>query len=128
MIEVQNCWSRQQSIDSIAYELNLSFNKKTVWTQQEKKDIKQMLNDAYSKNGIFRHKMDNEYNIIHVIKEIHTTEAGRHFNIQLFHNPDISIKPRFTPLGTLSSTIHCKVSTDFGKNYISKFSEIVEWI
>ena len=118
-------------VDYFKYELSISFNRKMAWSAQEKKTIVQLLHGAYNINGAFREKMTAEYNIVHVVKEIHTTEAGRHFNIQLCHNPLIAQKPRFmTEPGTISSTIHCRVCKDMetGQLYIAKCSQIVEWL
>jgi len=112
------------------YDLNMSFNRKNTWSTQEKKTIQQLLIAAFEFDGVFRQKMVMEYNIVHIVKEIHTTEAGRHFNIQLFHNPQIIEKPRITPPGSCSSIIHCRVCKDLatGQLYIAKFSQIIEWL
>ena len=110
-------------------ELDISYNRKTVWPAGQKKVILDMLYDAYYKSGMFHSKLNNQYNIVHVIKEIHTTEAGCHFNIQLYYNDGIVTKLRNVESGKLSNTLHCRVCTDTcGNKYISKFSEIVEWL
>lgn len=108
-------------------ELDISFNKKLIWSKDEKRDIMSMLYDAYHRGGMFYWKLNNEYNIIHVVKEVHTTEAGRHFNIVLCNNTSIVTKPR-DPVTTVTTTLHCRVCYDKGMPYISKFSEIVEWL
>jgi hypothetical protein len=122
-------WERAMTPPLYPYELNMSFNRRTVWTLQEKKTIQTLLLDTYADGGLFRERMTHDYNIVHIIKEIHTTEAGRHFNIQLCHNPQIIDKPRHTPPCSISSTIHCRVCAQpCGTLYIAKFSEIVEWL
>jgi hypothetical protein len=113
------------------YELSMSFNRKQTWTQQDKKTIQNLLLQAYEMGGSFHNKMVMEYNIVHVVKEIHTTEAGRHFNIQMCNNPLIIEKPRTGSVpGSVSSTIHCRVckNMETGELYIAKFSQIVDWL
>lgn len=108
--------------------LDISFNKKMTWSREEKKAIQDMLYEAYYKGGEFYWKMNNDYNIVHVVKEIHVTEAGRHFNIVLCHNPSIITKPR-QPEADVTTTLHCRVCFDaHGLSYISKFSQVVEWL
>jgi hypothetical protein len=109
----------------------MSFNRKQTWSVQDKKTIQNLLLQAYELGGSFRQKMTAEYNIVHIVKEIHITEAGRHFNIQLFHNPLIVEKPRTgSSPGSVSSTIHCRVckNMETGELYIAKFSQIVDWL
>jgi len=86
-------------------ELDISFNKKLMWTKEEKRNIMSMLYEAYYRGGMFHWKLNHEYNIIHVVKEVHTTEAGRHFNIVLCNNTSIVTKPR-VPTATVTSTLH----------------------
>ena len=95
------------------------------WNEFEKSCIFTALQQYYSDSSAFAEIMTISYNKVVITHPVHTTEAGKHFNMLLINDTRLQEKPRSGL--RKSSTLHGYLKNVGGAIAVSKITEIINY-